>query len=120
LFTATDDEPELITALLKKKSLKTDLDAPRKIIHENTDMSPIESTTEIIDEYRQTLPMLEEPVEPTIPSNNTREVDDEFYPEVLLSNPIISQIGVSAAQMIVLSTVQNQKPLKLKNTQITQ
>jgi hypothetical protein len=120
LFTATNDEPELITALLKKKSLKTDLDAPRKMIHENTDMAPIESTTEITDEYRQTLPMLEEPVEPTIPSNNTREVDDKCYPEVLLSNPIISQIGVSVAQMIVLSTVQNQKPLKLTNTQITQ
>jgi hypothetical protein len=90
LFTATNDEPELITTLLKKKSLETELDTPRKImkdIHENTD---------------------------------TIEVDDEFYPEVLLSNSIISQIGLTVAQMVVLATVHNRKPLQLTNTQITQ
>ncbi len=119
LLTATNENPELITKLLKKKSSANELDLSRKIteeVHENTDISSIESITDTnipsyltkmtsTDKYRQTLPT---------------KIDDKIYPEPLLFNSIIPQIGLTVAQMIVLATVQNQKPLKLTDTQIKQ
>ncbi len=149
LLMATNDEPELILRMIKKKSeekklcipeqtskepLTTELDSLQRITEEvkkKINTSPIEPIIEInipsypkkmftTDKRRQTLPMIDEAVESTIPSSNTTEINDEFYPKTFISNSIISQLGLTVAQLVVLASGQNQKPLKLTNTQIEQ
>jgi len=64
--------------------------------------------------------MIDEAVESTISSSNTTEIDGEFYPETFISNRIMSQLGLTVAQLVVLATGQNQELLKLTNNQIEQ
>ena len=119
IFTATDDEPELITAFLKSKTEKkpktstaTDLDlsVPKMTgaVHHETDVELVKSITD---------PIVEEVISPTdigsVESN-------KYHPETVLSTSLVSQIGLTMAQLIVLITVQNQEPLKLTNGQIRQ
>jgi hypothetical protein len=149
LLKATNDEPELIKKMLKKKSEKKNLLISEKISKEHltTDLDSSKRTTKEIDtkidtssiepitdanipsyptkmfttnEYRQTLPIIDEAVKSTIPSSNTTDIGGEFYPENLVSNPIISQLGLTVAQLIVLATGKNKEPLQLTNTQIKQ
>jgi hypothetical protein len=149
LLTATNDEPELITTILKKKTeekkssistkysdepLTTESDSLKKItkkVNKNIDNSPIESLSSAnvpsypsrmstTDRHRQTLPIIDEAVQPKVPSSNVPAIDSKLYPKDLVSIPSISDIGLTVAQLVVLATVHNQAPLKLANTQIEQ
>ncbi len=149
LITATNDEPDLIIILLQKKSeesklsisrenskehLTTELDSLQKMTDEvdkkidisstkpNTDTNITSHSTKIsiTDEYRPTLPMIDEAVESTISSSNTTEIGGEFNLETFVSNSIMSQLGLTVAQLVVLATGQNQESLKLTNNQIEQ
>lgn len=133
IFSATDDEPELITAFLKNKqekrtklSLATASDSFVQRIteetHEQSDIPPIKSVTmteismvpdEIlgVDSHREVIQVAEEASIPSVTNN-------EHDPGPILSTPVISQIGLSVAQMIVLTTIQSQKPLQLTTSQI--
>lgn len=137
IFTATDDEPELITAFLKSKqekrtkpSIATAPESITQMIAEETpeksDIPSVKSTTSIeisaysgeilsTDSHEQAIPVAAEADIPIIISSVT---SNEFDSEPILSVPFIPQIGLSVAQMIVLSTIQSQKPLKLTMNQI--
>ena len=137
IFTATDDEPELITAFLKNKqekntkpSLATASDSfVQKLTektHEQSEIPPVKSVTmteismvpeEIldIDSHRQAIPVAGEA---DIPASIAPVTSNELVPRPILSTPVISQIGLSVAQMIVLTNIQSQKPLKLTTSQI--
>ena len=131
LLTATNDEPELITAMLKKKSemkksfvfpkssdeaLTTEIDLLRILAEqagEKIDYIPIESLTNennqlnstrisITDKYRQTLPILDVALESTAPSSGAAEISSEFYPQTMVSMPTISLVGLTVAELLVL------------------
>ncbi len=149
LFIATNDEPELITTMLEKtseknklfispensrKSSTSELDSKQKITDEvdkkidtssmklviDTNILSYSTKMSITEKYRQNLSIIDEAVEPIILSSNTIDIDNEVHPEALVSDSIISQMGLTVAQLIVLATGQNQIPMKLKNTQIKQ
>jgi hypothetical protein len=149
LLMATDNEPELITTMLTKKpekkkssitskyssaSLVNEVDSLERITeedYEKIDTTPIKPltdtnipshpmTTSVTNKDRQTLPIIDEGIESTAPSIDTVQIGSEFYPEALISSAIISHIGLTVAQLIVLITGQNQEPIKLTNAQIEQ
>ncbi len=149
LFIATNDEPELITTMLQKtseenklfisaensrKSSTSELDSKQKITDEvdkkidtssmklviDTNILSYSTKMSITEKYRQNLSIIDEAVEPIILSSNTIDINNEVYPEALVSDSIISQMGLTVAQLIVLATGQNQIPMKLTNIQIKQ
>ncbi|CAF3669561.1 unnamed protein product [Rotaria sp. Silwood1] len=149
LLIATNDEPALIAAMLKKKtnekkslvfsersdqSLTTELDSLKQITEEvdkKIDTSLIESvaTTTIpsrsfkmftTDKYQQILPTIDEAVESTMSFSGTTDIDREHYFEAIMSNAIMSHDGLTVAHLVVLVIGHNQEPLKLTNTQIEQ
>jgi hypothetical protein len=148
LLVATDNQPEWITTMLKKNPAKksssiskypskpsiTEIDSVQRITEEadkkidNSSTEPVSSsnialypmTISVADKHRQTLPIIDEEVEPTIPLIDTVKIGSEFDHEQLISSTIISHIGLTVAQLVVLITGQNQEPLKLTNTQIEQ
>lgn len=143
IFTATDDEPELITAFLKSKNEKktktsviTDQDslAPKitEVIHQETDVEPLKSTTDIRvssyaeeisgeDSNQPIIPIVDvdEAISPTASTIVESVESNEYHPEIMSSTSVLSQTGLTLAQMIVLiAAVQKQKPLKLTSSQI--
>ncbi|CAM4915049.1 unnamed protein product [Rotaria socialis] len=140
LFMATNDEPALIAKMLRRKSdenkpLTTELDSLQQIIEKEdnkkidtsfielepgTNTPPYSTELFTTGKYRQSLPTIDETAELTLSSNITEDVDRPFYSEGLLSSTIMSHIGLTVAQLIVLITGHNEKPLQLTNTQIEQ
>ncbi|CAF2672117.1 unnamed protein product [Rotaria sp. Silwood2] len=149
LLMATNDEPALIASMLKKKidekksfifsensgkSLTTDQDLLQQItdeIDKKIDTSFIESVGSrnipsrpfkmfTTDRYRQMLPIIDEAIESTMTSRSTTDIHRECYSEAMMSSTIMSYVGLSVAQLVVLVIGQNQEPLKLTNTQIEQ
>ncbi|CAF0769866.1 unnamed protein product [Adineta steineri] len=143
LLIATNDEPELITTILKKKKESqksskeyfiTEIDSLQKT-SEEFNREPADSLIDSVNnanipllpvrisatgKYQQSLPSIDEAVEFQIPSNVTAEINVESDRENLLSIPSISNIGLTIAQLAVLISLQNQVPLKLTMTQIEQ
>lgn len=150
LLMATNDEPALIKEMLKKrvkdvksqiksddssKSVTVELDSLQPIkeeTNENIDVSVIDSNIDIAattptikmfidDKYRQILPTIDESVEFTMLSTTSKDFDNTCHEESTLSNDVISHIGLTVAQLVVLLLVgRNQEPFELSNIQIEQ
>lgn len=97
LLAASNDEPELIETLLKKRSV------------EHPPQPPINKS---VTKKKST----EEGIESTKPSIKSKE-KSEGFPQISFETTI-SQTGLTVAQLIVLIAENKQTPLELTETQI--